>query len=85
MVFDTFRQDEKTIRAVEMDFIIIGECAAQIPEELKKEHPHIPWDLMRAMRNRLVHAYFGVDEQLMWDTIHNELPPLVPALKKLLE
>lgn len=40
---------------------------------------------MRAMRNRLVHAYFGVDEQLMWDTIHNELPPLVPALKKLLE
>lgn len=39
MVFDTFRQDEKTIRAVEMDFIIIGECAAQILEELKKKAP----------------------------------------------
>lgn len=83
MDFEAFRADEKTIRAVEMDFIIIGESASQIPDEIVERYSSIPWHLMRAMRNRLVHAYFGVDEQLMWDTIQNDLPPLLSALKKL--
>lgn len=83
MDFDTFREDDKTIRAVEMNFIIIGESASQIPEEIIELHPDIPWHLMRAMRNRIVHVYFQVDEKLMWDTIHNDLPPLIFDLEKL--
>ena len=84
MDFETFKVDDKSIRAVEMNFIIIGEAASQIPEEIEEKYPAIPWHLMRAMRNRIVHVYFQVDEKLMWDTIQTDLPPLIPELEKLL-
>src|SRR5919106_2798837 len=84
MDYETFKNDDKSIRAVEMNFIIIGEAANQIPEEIEEKYTAIPWTLMRAMRNRIVHVYFKVDEKLMWDTIQNDLPPLIPELEKLL-
>lgn len=84
MDYESFKEDDKSIRAVEMNFIIIGEAANQIPEDVEEKHTAIPWILMRAMRNRIVHVYFKVDEKLMWDTIQNDLPPLIPELKKLL-
>lgn len=79
-----FCQDERSIRAVEMNFIIIGESASQVPEEVEDQHPEIPWSLMRAMRNRIVHVYFEVDETLLWDSTQNDLPPLVKLLEDLL-
>jgi uncharacterized protein with HEPN domain len=84
MVFDAFRNDPKTIKAVELDFIIIGEAANHIPETVQAAHPEVPWYLMRAMRNRLVHVYFAADPKIVWDTIHNNLPPLIPLLESLL-
>ena len=84
MDFEAFRVDDKTIRSVEMNFIIIGEAANQIPEEIEEKYSQIPWSLMRAMRNRIIHVYFQVDERLMWDTVQNDLPPLIPELEKLL-
>ena len=84
MNFESFKNDDKSVRAVEMNFIIIGEAANQIPEEIEEKYTAIPWSLMRAMRNRIVHVYFRIDEKLMWDTIQNDLPPLVPGLEKLL-
>ena len=84
MDYESFKEDDKSIRAVEMNFIIIGEAANQIPEAIEEKYTAIPWSLMRAMRNRIVHVYFKVDEKLMWDTIHNDLPPLIPELEKLL-
>ena len=84
MDFESFKDDDKSVRAVEMNFIIIGEAANQIPEEIEEKYTAIPWSLMRAMRNRIVHVYFRIDEKLMWDTIQNDLPPLVPELEKLL-
>jgi uncharacterized protein with HEPN domain len=84
MNYEVFKEDDKSIRAVEMNFIIIGEAANQIPEAVEEKYTTIPWSLMRAMRNRIVHIYFKVDEKLMWDTIQNDLPPLIPELEKLL-
>lgn len=84
MDFESFQEDDVVIRAVEMNFIIIGEAASQIPEEIEEQYTAIPWSLMRAMRNRIVHVYFKIDERLMWDTIQNDLPPLIPELEKLL-
>ncbi|MDP1715204.1 MAG: DUF86 domain-containing protein [Anaerolineales bacterium] len=84
MDYETFKKDDKSIRAVEMNFIIIGEAANQISEEIEDKYTTIPWSLMRAMRHRIVHVYFKVDEKLMWDTIQNDLPPLIPELEKLL-
>ena len=83
MDYPTFKEDDKVVRAVEMNFII-GEAANQIPEEIEEQYTVIPWSLMRAMRNRIVHAYFEVDEKLMWDTIQNDLPPLVSKLEELI-
>ena len=54
MDYETFKEDDKSIRAVEMNFIIIGEAANQIPEEVEEKYTAIPWILMRAMRNRIV-------------------------------
>ena len=82
---DAFQDDAKTIRAVELNFIIIGEAAGHIPDEVQRAHPEIPWHLMRAMRNRLVHAYFSVDPQIVWDTIYHDLLPLVPLFEALLQ
>ena len=84
MDYETFKQDGKSIRAVEMNFIIIGEAANQIPDDIEEKYTRIPWSLMRAMRNRIVHVYFKVDEKLMWDTVKNDLPPLISELEKLL-
>jgi uncharacterized protein with HEPN domain len=84
MSYEVFKEDDKSIRAVEMNFIIIGEAANQIPEDVEEKYSQIPWSLMRAMRNRIVHVYFKVDERLMWDTVQNDLPPLIPELEKLL-
>jgi len=84
MDFEAFKKDDKSIRAVEMNFIIIGEAANQIPEEIEEKYSNIPWSLMRAMRNRLVHVYFNVDEKLMWDTVQNDLPPLITELEKII-
>ncbi|MEA3351334.1 MAG: DUF86 domain-containing protein [Chloroflexota bacterium] len=82
--YSTFNQDDKTIRAVEMNFIIIGEAANDIPYAVEEKYPTIPWHLMRAMRNRIVHVYFEVDVKIMWDTIQNDLKPLAIKLKRLL-
>ncbi len=84
MDYKAFKDDDKVVRSVEMNFIIIGEVANQIPEEIEEKYTAIPWNLMRAMQNRIVHVYFKVDEKLMWDTIQNDLPPLIPELEKLL-
>ena len=84
MNYEVFKEDDKSIRAVEMNFIIIGEAANKIPEEIEEKYTMIPWSLMRAMRNRIVHVYFKIDEKLMWDTIQNDLPPLISELEKLL-
>ena len=83
MDFDAFRQDQKTVRAVEMNFIIMGEAATALPSEVEEIAPDIPWHLIRGMRNRIVHAYFAVDEQIMWHTITTDLPPLIAALRSL--
>jgi uncharacterized protein with HEPN domain len=85
MDYASFSADAKTVKAVELNLIVIGEAASQIPGEVEGQYPQIPWPLMRAMRNRLVHVYFSVDERLLWDTIQNDLPLLVVPLRSLLQ
>jgi uncharacterized protein with HEPN domain len=81
MDFEAFQSDDKTIRAVEMNLIIIGEAAGQIPDDVQEAHSQIPWSLMRAMRKRMAHVYFSVDERLLWETATEELDELVPLLE----
>lgn len=76
-----FCADAKTIKAVQLNFIVIGEAATRIPDEVQRQFPNIPWPLMRAMRNRLVHVYFQVDPRIVWETAVGDLPPLVDELR----
>ena len=84
MTREQFAQDKRTIKAVELNFIIIGEAAGQVPEEIQQSHPEVPWKVMKAMRNRLVHVYFDADLQIVWETVVADLPPLVEPLTRLI-
>ena len=85
MDFDTFSQDQRTIDAVIRNFEIIGEAARHVPDEFKSAHSHISWRETTRMRNRLIHGYFGVNVAIVWDTIVNDLPPLLSSIRELIE
>ena len=84
MTFEQFASDLKTIDAVVLNFIIIGEAASHLSEDFIELHSDIPWREMRDMRNMAVHEYFRVDKMIVWETLRNNLPPLLPLLKHLI-
>ena len=84
MDYAAFTADRKTMKAVTADFTIIGEAAQHVPTEIVRAHPEVPWRSMRNMHNVVVHAYFNVEPSVLWETIQNDLPPLVTALESLL-
>ncbi|MBA2692025.1 MAG: DUF86 domain-containing protein [Rubrobacter sp.] len=85
MNYAEFAGDEKTLDAVERNLITIGEAAGHIPEGVREENPDVPWSSMRGMRNVAAHRYFGMDTETVWDTVKQNLPPLVPKLRSILE
>jgi uncharacterized protein with HEPN domain len=84
MSYEAFSADEKTVDAVVRNLEIIGEAARHIPEEIHNEFPGLPWAEMRGIRNILIREYFGVSLLILWKTTQNDLPPLVPTLKQIL-
>lgn len=66
------------IRCVE----VVGEAATHVSSEFQHAHPEVPWSQIVAMRNRLIHAYFDVDLDRLWDTVADDLPPLVATLER---
>ena len=74
--------DRQLRRALIQCFIVIGEAASHMPAQARAELPDIPWREMRKMRNVVVHAYFGVDLDILWTTATNDLPDLIDALHR---
>ncbi len=85
MEFEDFVKDDKTTSAVIRKLEIIGEAARYVPDWIRERYPDVPWRSMIGMRNRLIHAYFGVDYKLVWDTIKVELPKVKSQLLKILK
>lgn len=73
-------KQDAIIRRVE----IIGEAVKNLPADFKKAHPEISWEEISAMRNKLIHQYFGVDLRLIWQVVKKDLNPLKKQIKKLL-
>lgn len=76
MKFEEFNHDSKTQLAVTRLFEIIGEAAKHIPTEIKREFPEIHWKKMTAMRNIMIHEYFGINNEIIWKTVKEILPEL---------
>lgn len=81
---EDLRQDRLLTLALLKCIEIIGEAASKVSPELRAEHPGIPWTDIVGMRHRLVHVYFDVDLSRVCDTLTDDLPPLIPALERIL-
>lgn len=77
--------DRMLVLAVVKDLEIIGEAVGRISAECRTRHPEIPWVVMVGMRNRLTHAYFSIDLDIVWDTVTNDLTPLIEQLERVIQ
>ena len=82
--FEDFLADDKTIDAVVRNFEIIGEASLRIDEDFRFEHPQIEWKKLRGFRNRIVHDYFGIDYEIVWSILTQDVEELVFQLDQLL-
>ncbi|HIJ95031.1 MAG TPA: DUF86 domain-containing protein [Desulfuromonadales bacterium] len=80
---DDFVHDRMRYSAVIREFEIIGEAVGKLSAELKGGYPDIPWQDIKDFRNLLAHEYFGVDLEIVWNTIFNDLPKLIDAVQKM--
>jgi len=83
--FEAFFADETLRRAFVRSLEIIGEAARKVPEEFRATHPLVEWRAMAGMRDRLIHDYFGVDFELVWDVVTTRVPVLRDQLASILE
>lgn len=83
--FDSFISDDKTMDAVVRNFEIIGEAANRIDPDFKYKNPEIEWKRIRGFRNRIVHDYFGIDYEIVWEIIETYLDDLIDWLDTLIE
>lgn len=78
-----FTKDRRTVKAIVRSVEIIGEAASKISDEIQNTYPEIPWKQIVGMRNRLIHVYFDIDYRMVWQTVKENLPPLIDKLKRI--
>ncbi|MBI2327191.1 DUF86 domain-containing protein [Candidatus Curtissbacteria bacterium] len=82
---EDFLKDLKTIDAVVRNIEILGEAARNIPEDFKEKYPELPWSKMISMRNKVIHEYSGIDLEILWQTVQEDIPSLEDQVKELVE
>jgi uncharacterized protein with HEPN domain len=78
---EDLHQDRVRVLALVKCIEIIGEAATKVAPMTREAHPGVPWAAIVAMRHRLIHAYYDVDVDRVWDTVTEDLPPLIAALE----
>jgi uncharacterized protein with HEPN domain len=82
--YDSFRVDPKTVDAVVRNLEIIGEAVKHVPEGIRIKHLDVDWKKIAGLRDILIHDYFGIDLELIWDVLQNKLTPLATAVSRIL-
>jgi len=81
--FRAFTEDRMRYSAVIREFEIIGEAVGKLSDTLKQVFPEVPWQDIKDFRNLLIHEYFGVDLEIVWNTIQDELPILIATIREI--
>ncbi len=84
MSYEGFVEDTKTVYAVIRAIEIMGEAVKNIPEEIRKRYLDIPWRSIAGIRDKVIHAYFGVKIERVWEVIEKEIPSLKPKFERIL-
>jgi len=84
MTCEEFLQDRKTVNAVLRSLEVLGEAAKKIPQDVRAKHSEIPWRDIAGMRDKLIHEYHGVDLEIVWKTVQEDVPSLLPRIEKVL-
>ena len=82
---DTFVSDTLTYDATLRNLELIGEAATHIPDAIRGTYPKIPWRTIVSTRNRIAHGYLGIDNDIIWDIIQNDIPVLLLSLRQIAE
>ena len=84
LTYDEFIKDRKTLNAVVRSIEIIGEASKNIPEAVKVKYKELPWKQMAGMRDKLIHAYFGMDTETVWKATQTNIPQLKGLIQKVI-
>ncbi len=82
---EEFLKDKKTVNAVLRSIEVMGEAAKRIPQAFRDKYPDIPWKKMAGIRDKLIHEYSGVDLEIIWSLIKEELPVVKPGVRKVMD
>ena len=83
--YEEFQNNDMLIDAVIRNFEVIGEATSNIPEEGQEKYPEVEWRQAKGFRNVLIHAYFGIDLEAVWDTIEKDIPGFKKHIIEVLE
>ena len=82
---EEFMRDSKTVDAVIRNLAIIGEAAKKVPADIRRQHPSVEWKKMAGLRDIVIHDYFGIDEDIIWDVVSVKKPELNEQMETLTE
>lgn len=85
MDYEAFQNHDKTVYATIRALEVIGEATKKIPTSIREEYTEVPWREMAGIRDKLIHDYFGVNMEVVWKTVKQDLPDLRPQIKKVIK
>ena len=83
--FEEFEKDTMRSDAVVRNLEIVGEAVKRLPEDFKESHREIPWHRIAGMRNRIVHDYFGIDNEIIWQVVQTDVPKLLKQVGRIIQ